>query len=197
MPEINKHRGWLLRIFVYLLIFCASANAFEYFFAGKNYLSKKAGIVSIYHQYYFERGGRRINNSRSVSGSFSKTIIRLKNLNTTFRSVDRISFGTSTDVKNDSFIDVKEGDTITIYTRNWYQSLYSLALGSNIYCVKKNGETVYQNIAKWKSHAFGFMIIYGVLSFILWGIYLSYAKDITISQWFQKRFSNKPKEGVK
>lgn len=169
-----KNRDNLLGIASIISFIIGSANAFEYFFAGKEYLDVNKGVVAeVTHETYEGRRGRLC----------SKTIIRLNEKKEKFHLAD--------DAEDGGYIPVETGESIIIYARKWYQFLYNYDFRDNIYYVERGGKMVYNNLDKWKAAAFTYMCIFGGCSLFLLVMYLDQVKNISISNWFQKRFINR------
>ncbi|MBP9102953.1 MAG: hypothetical protein KBF82_03735 [Chitinophagaceae bacterium] len=171
-----KNRDNLLGVAAAIAFLIGSANALEYFIAGKNYLSINKGVVEklIYERYE----GRR-------NMLYSKTTIRLKEMDKNFYLSDNANDG--------GYIETSEGEIITLYARKWYQNLYNFNYRDNIYYVEKDGQQVYNNLDTWKASAFTYMCIAGGSALLLLVMYLDQAKNISITNWFEKRRLNKRK----
>jgi hypothetical protein len=175
---LNKnHRDKLLGVAAVITFLIGLANALEYFFAGKNYLDINTGKVENVKHEIFE--GRR-------GILYAKTIIKLEGLKKIFHISDKADDG--------GYIEVSAGDSITIFGKKGYQFLYNYNLKDNIFYVEKNGEMLYNNLDSWKASAFTYMCIYGGCAVFLLIMFLDQVKNISISNWFQKRFLNKPKD---
>lgn len=174
MISFRKNRDKLLGVAAVITFLIGSANALEYFLAGKKYLFTREGVVeNVLHERY--------ENSRGIL--YSKTTIRLRGIPGKFYLSDNADDG--------GYIEVANGDVITVYARKWYQFLYNYDGRDNLYYVEKDGRLLYNNLGQWKAAAFTYMCIYGGCSLFLLVMYLDQARNISISNWFQKRFSHK------
>lgn len=176
MISFRKNRDKLLGVAAFITFLIGSANALEYFLAGRNYLFTREGVVeNVLHERY--------ENGRGIL--YAKTTIRLKGIPGTFYLSDKAADG--------GYIEVTEGEVITVYARKWYQFLYNYDGRDNLYYAAKNGEELYNNMGQWKAAAFTYMCIYGGCSLFLLVMYLDQARNISVSNWFQKRFLHKQK----
>ncbi|MBI5856941.1 MAG: hypothetical protein HZB42_04750 [Sphingobacteriales bacterium] len=169
-----KNRDKLLSVAAVITFLIAGINALEYFFAGKRYLSINKGIVKKVSREYEDGKNGEL---------YSKTAIYLTSTNRKFYLRDKTNRG--------AYIDVSEGDTITIYAKKRIQFLYNYEKRTNIYCVERGGEVIFDNLSIWKASAFTYMLIYGGCSLLLLIMYLDQVKNISISNWFKKRFLSK------
>lgn len=166
----------LLRIAAIITFCMASANALEYFFAGKNYLRKKTGIVkNVVHDTYTGRRGRL----------HTRTRIDMEGVKRRFSLADVAQDG--------GYVEVEVGETISLYTRKWYQSFYNFDFAGNIYYVERNGIEVYNNLGQWKAAAFFLMFVTAICSLFLWLMYLTQAK-LSKQAARLKRFNEEFKE---
>ena len=166
-----KNRDSLLGVAAIITFIMGSANAGEYFFASKEYLDNRSGVVEkVIHEYYDGRRGVL----------YCKTTIYLNNVKKKFYLSDKANDG--------GFIDVVEGDSINIFTKKDYQFLYNFQGGGNIYFVEKAGMQPYNDLIRWKSGAFYYMCLFGGCSLFLFVMYLDQVKNISITNWFQKKF---------
>jgi hypothetical protein len=85
---------------------------------------------------------------------------------------------------------VEKGDTVTLYTARFNQYLYNFQLEGNIFYATWR-DKLYNNTLNWKSGAFYYMCLFGGMAFFLTLMYLDQVKNISISNWFRKRFLNK------
>ncbi len=176
MISFRKNRDKLLGVAAVITFLIGSANALEYFLAGRHYLFTREGVVeSVLHERYENRRGIL----------YTRTTIRLRDIPGTFYLSDPADEG--------GYIEVTEGDLITVYARKWYQFLYNYDGRDNLYYAEKDGRLLYNNMGQWKAAAFTYMCIYGGCSLFLLVMYLDQARNISISNWFQKRFPDKQK----
>lgn len=171
-----KRKDKLLRIAAIITLCMASANALEYFFAGKKYLRVKTGVLeNVTHDRYTGSRGEL----------YSRTRIYLEGTSRKFSISDNAMEG--------GYVEVEKGDTITLYTRKWYQLFYNFDLSNNIYYVEKNGEMIYNNLGDWKAPAFFYMFVEAICSLLLWFMYRSEAKSYKKAARL-KRFNEEFKE---
>ena len=174
---MKSKRDKLLGVACIITFVIGAMNAFEYFLAGKNYLFKKTAVVrKIEYERYENRKGIL----------YSKTTIRLEGVKGGFYINDKADDG--------GYFEVNEGDTVTVYARKYLQVLYNYDYRSNLYYLEKNGELVYNNLLQWKGPAFSYMCVFLGCSFFLLIMYLDQVKNISISNWYQKRFLKKKDE---
>lgn len=166
-----KNRDKLLGVAAIITFLMGIPNAVEYFFANKGYLDNRKGVVEkVVHENY--------DGSRGIL--YSKTTIRLNNVKKEFYLSDKANDG--------GFIDVADGDLIIIFTKKTYQFLYNFNGGGNIYYVEKAGMEPYDDLKRWKAGALYYMCLFGGCSLLLFVMYLDQVKNISIANWFQKRF---------
>jgi hypothetical protein len=173
----KRNRDKFLGVAAAITFLIGLANALEYFFANKNYLDIYTGAVANVKYKTFD-GRRNI--------LYAKTSIELAGIKKNFHLSDRAEDG--------GYIEVSTGDTITIFARKSYQFLYNYDFRDNIYYAEKKGEMLYNNLDRWKTTAFSNMCIYGGCALFLFIMFLDQVKNISISNWYQKRFLNKPKD---
>lgn len=167
-----KYRDKLLGVAAIIAFFIGSGNALEYFFASKNYLQQDEGkVTKVVHKTY---GGRIL---------YASTEIQLENNKAIFSLSDKADDG--------GYIEVVEGDLIKIYSQNWYQILLNFRLPDKIYYVERDGQRVYNNLSEWKSRAFYYMLVAGGSALLLCLMYFDQAKNISIANWYQRKFGSK------
>lgn len=171
-----KNRDKLLGLAAVITFVIGSINAAEYFLADKNYLYKKKGVVSkVVHELYEKKRGIL----------YEETTIWLEKVKGKFYLIDNADDG--------GHVEVKKGDTVTVYARKFLQNLYNYDYRSNLYYVESDGKTIYNNLIQWKAPAFTYMCVCLGCFFFLSIMYLDQVKNISISNWFQKRFLSKKK----
>lgn len=165
-----RYLGW-----VALVAFAmALMNCLEYYFAGKNYLRQYTGVVSdVDHSSYTSYDD--VGNSTIIA----KTAIRLEGISRKFSLSDDANYG--------GYVYVNKGDTVTLYVRKWYQSLYNFPLGSNVFYIEKNGNRLYNNLGEWKGAAKIYMLFFGGMALFLFVIYLDVVKNISIRTLIEGR----------
>lgn len=170
-----KNGDNLLGVVALIMLLIGTANALEYFFARKSYLTIHNGVVEkVVHEEYFGRRNRL----------YSKTTIWLKGVNKNFHVATRIDEG--------GYIGVDKGESITIYARKWYQVLYSFNFSDNIYFVEKGDQIVYNNLNRWKTDSLSYMCLFGGCAVFLLIIYLDKVKNISLENWFQRKVLKNP-----
>ncbi len=173
----RKSRDKLLGVAALITFVIGSCNAFEFFLTGKNYLNQQTGIVEeVTHEMY--NGRRNVMHYR--------TIIHLVGKSGAFYLTEKADEG--------GYIEVEKGETITLYKRWFFQRLYNYDFRSNFFYAEKNGKLEYNNLDQWKSTAFSNMCLFGGCALFLLIMYLDQVKNISISNWFQKRFLHKQRK---
>jgi hypothetical protein len=148
----------ILRIMLLVFFLIVLGNVIEYKFVNKNNLRKIKGKVSEFtaNKYYCERTLRR-------QDSCWETIIKLNNFDKSFT----ISGRSNRDVYIE---DIKTGDSVFIYVREWYQWILTLGYGNDIYWLEKDGKTYYDN-TRWKRSNLSHIVIYGSLFLFFAGLF--------------------------
>ena len=160
----------LLAIFIFII---AALNAAEYFLAGRNYLAKYSGeVAEVRHETFKQTSKRGVR-------YYTRTVMRLKGHNKSFKVTDRADRG--------GYVPVEQGDTLRLYVKRWFQHLYIFSYASNTYYVEKNGVMVYNNMSEWKATAFAVMCFAGGLALFLFLIYLDQSRNVSLEVWFQRR----------
>lgn len=171
-----RNRDKLLGLASIITGLIGSANALEVFLAGKTYLNKIVGTVErVSHENY---DGRK-------NILYSKSTLYIKGKNKKYFLSEKSDDG--------GYIDVKEGDSVVLYTRKWYQSLYNYNFASNIYYAENSSGELYNNLLQWKGPAFYYMCVFGGAAIFLIIMYLDQVKNISITNWFQKNVINRKK----
>lgn len=166
----------LLGVAAVITFIIGSINAAEYFLAGKDYLYKKTAIVEkVTHALHENRKGIL----------YEETTIWLQQVKGKFYVYDKADDG--------GHVEVEKGDTITVYARKLLQPLYNYDYRSNLFYVEGNGRMIYNNLAQWKAPAFTYMCISLGCSLFLLIMYLDQVKNVSISNWWQQRMTNKKK----
>jgi hypothetical protein len=172
---MRKSRDKFLGLTSLIFGIVAFLNALDYFFAGKNFLKKYNGIVQKADYYIYT--GRSYKYRRGVD--YGRNTIKLFGIEREFKLTKEVSLG--------AFVDVKEGDSVTILAKRWFQYLYSPTFESNIYYIKKRDGYSFDFVKDWKSITFGYMCVCGGIAFFLFFIYLDVVKGISLENWFQKK----------
>lgn len=162
-------------VFALITLIVGSLNTLEYFFGRKNHFKKYEGvIVKVDYKTYIGR--------RQVL--YGRNDIKLSEVKRKFFVTNEVSDG--------AYIDIKIGDTVVIWTRRWFQMIYSPVFDSNVFYVEKNGIEVYDNLKDLKANAFSLMCLFGGLALILSAIYLDVVKGISLENWFQRKILKNP-----
>jgi hypothetical protein len=167
-----KYHDKLLGVAAIIALIIVIGNAIEYFLANENYLQVDEGKVSkVIHETY---GNRTL---------YASTEIELENNKSNFSLTDKADDG--------GYIEVTEGETIKIYSQQWFQLFFNFQSPGKIYYVERNGERVYNNLGEWKGRAFYYMLVAGGCAIALTLMYFDQAKNVSIANWYQKKIGKK------
>ncbi len=170
-----KYRDNLLGVAAIIALFIGCGNAIEYFLVDKNYLQQDEGnVTKVIHETY----GERI--------LYARTEIELEKNKKTFSLKDKADDG--------GYIEVTEREVIKIYSQQWFQVLFNFQEPGKIYYVERGGERVYNNLSEWKRRAFYYMIVAGGCAIALTLMYFDQAKNISIANWYQKKFGKRKEQ---
>jgi hypothetical protein len=158
----------LLALFFLLL---GTANALEYFFAGKGYLAVYKGVVTDVEHNIIQGTRERL---------YAETRVKLQGSKRDFSIYENANVG--------GYLDANPGDTVILYVRHWYQYLYNYSLRTNIYYAEKGGKLLYNNMSEWRYASFAFMCYLGGMGLFLLIIFI----DITRGN----RIRNRIKRGI-
>ena len=171
---IFSNRDNVLGLIAAVFLLLGSANALEYFFAGKDYLSVITGKVErVEHNTY--QGSR--------ARMYAETKVKLEPYKRIYSIYDNAEYG--------GYLEANPGDTITLYVRHWYQSSYNFSLKGNIYYVEKGGQMLYNNMSDWKSTSLYNMSFLGGVGGFLLIIFLDLKRGRVVSRRIKSRFLNK------
>lgn len=169
-----RNRDNVLGLIAALFLLLGTANALEYFFAGRNYLAEITGKVeSVEHHTYQGSRGRM----------YAETVVKLEQHKKTYSIYDNADFG--------GYLDTNPGDTLTLFVRHWHQSLYNFSLKGNIYYVERGGKMLYNCMSDWKSTSFYYMCFLGGIGGFLLIIFLDLKRSNAVSRRLRRRFLNK------
>jgi len=169
-----RNRDNILGLLAVLFLLLGSANALEYFFAGRDYLTIVEGkVVNVEHNTY--RGGR--------GRMYAETRVMLER--------DERHFSVYDDAEEGGYLDTNPGDTVTLYVRHWFQSLYNFSLKGNIYYAEKGGQLLYNSMSDWRSTSFYYMCFLGGIGLFLLVIFLDISRGNAVSKRIKNRILNK------
>lgn len=169
-----KNRDNILGLLAVLFLLLGSANALEYFFAGRGYLSLIEGKVeAVEHNTHLGGRGRL----------YAETRVKLEGNKRTFSIYDNANEG--------GYLDANPGDTITLYVRHWYQSLYNYSLRGNIYYAEKGGQLLYNNMSDWRATSYSYMCYLGGIGLFLLLIFLDVTRGNAVSKRIKRQLLNK------
>jgi hypothetical protein len=169
-----RNRDKLLGVAALVCFIMGAANALEYFFAGIGYLRKTTGVVEQVDHLIHTGSRDRL---------YAETIVKLEGISKEYSLYDNAMEGGN--------LEVEKGDTVTLYIARFNQYLYNFQLKGNIFYASWKGGKFYNNTLNWKAGAFYYMCLFGGMAFFLTLMYLDQVKNISISNWFRKRFLNK------
>lgn len=170
----SVNRDKILGVLAVIFLLLGTANALEYFFAGKGYLSVYKGVVKeVEHNTYQGSRGRM----------YAETRVKLNGSNRPFSVYENANVG--------GYLDANLGDTVTLYVRHWFQSLYNFSLKGNIYYSEKGGQMLYNNMSEWRSTSLYNMCFLGGLGFFLLLIYIDITRGNKIRKQFKRAIFNK------
>lgn len=167
----SVNRDKIIGILAVIFLLLGTANALEYFFAGKGYLVVYNGKVTAVEHNVYQGGRRRL---------YSETRVSLEGIDRQFSIYENANVG--------GYLEANPGDIITLYIRHRYQYLYNYSLKGNIYYAEKGGQLLYNNLSEWKSTSFSFMCYLGGMGLFLLIIFI----DITRGN----RIRNRIKRGI-
>jgi hypothetical protein len=169
-----RNRDNILGLLAVLFLLLGTANALEYFFAGRGYLAVVEGkVTNVEHNTHQGSRGRM----------YAETRVKLERNSRSFSIYENANVG--------GYLDTQPGDTITLYIRHWYQSLYNFSLKGNIYYAEKAGIMLYNNMSEWRATSFSFMCYLGGIGLFLLIIFLDVARGNAFSKRIKKRILNK------
>jgi hypothetical protein len=175
----------ILKYIAILFWLLSLGNAIDLFFSSNSNLkvvrgeisSVKIGSFPVYHKY-----------GKSM-GSYITT-------NITLGKNDYIFFSNEKDGRDSLLRGVRVGEKVELYVRRWYHYITYFGLGANMFLVKRDGEIIYDITDKCRRANKIFMIVCALVAMAFSLIYLDVNKNLSIENWFRKRFIKKKDDWI-